>query len=270
MPFKKITKQNLQRDSRVAGTRWNSVYGGYFSDKEVLDSFIRAGGKVWKSLPEEPEILYEASGTGLLGEHLVEYLKTLGLRPKLTIVDASKAQLDQNANPDTEKIHADILSMRLGRKFDVIIARSSLDYQPTPELQVRMLERTASHLKENGVFINQAASFSTREARDLADRIYNTTHQIGNRHFHWEGDFGELHEKAGLEKPVKIGEAPALRLTHEDHSARYGTTREDVGRIRKLITAVPSSKRSEIKATGKGYEINCRFPIYVTRLARVQ
>lgn len=268
MPFNKTTRESLKRDSRVVGKEWNKVYGGYFSDTRVLDSFVRAGEKHWAGLPKKPRILYLCSGNGLLGEHLAEHLREKGLEPTLTIVDASPEHLEQNANPKTRKLQLDVLDMDLKEEFDVIIARSSQDYQPTPELQVKMLETVARHLKPNGIFINQAASFDTEEARDLADRIYKTTPAIGDRHFQWHGDIGSLYEKAGLMKPEKIGDAPVLALTHEDHSTRYGIIREDVTRIRGLIRAVPASKRKEIKVTGKGYKMNCLFPIYASKLKR--
>ncbi len=268
MRLRETTRRNLESDSRVVGKNWGKVYGGYFSDERVLNSFIRAGEKHWAELPKKPKILYLCSGNGLLGEHLAGHLREKGLEPALTIVDASPEHLEQNANPNTRKLLMDVLDMDLGEEFDVVIVRSAQDYQPTPELQVKMLETAARHLKPNGVFINQAASFDTKEARDLADRIYKTTPPIGDRHFQWPGDIGSLYERAGLTAPEKIGDAPVLALTHEDHATRYGVTREDIERIQSLIRAVPASKRTGIRVTGKGYEINCLFPIYASELKR--
>ena len=268
MELHPATKENLGRDRLVVVKAWGKVYGGYFSDERVLNAFIRAGRKHWEALPKNPRVLYVCSGNGLLGERLAGHLRKEGLNPKLTIVDASKEQLEQNPNPATRKLRLDVLNMDLNEKFDLIIMRSSLDYQHTPELQVQMLERIARHLKPDGIFLNQAASFRTKTERDLADDIYKTTPQIGDRHFQWHGDLGELHDKAGLEKPKKLGEAPVLRLTHEDHASRYGITHDDVKRIQEMIRRIPRNERKAIKTTTEGYEIKCQFPIYATRLKK--
>lgn len=265
MRLRRTTKENLSRDRKVVGEPWAGVYRGYFSDGKVTQKFIIASEPLLEILPQEPEVLYLCSGNGFLGERLVEDLKRKGLKPKHTIVDASEEQLGQNKNPDTMKICADALGLDLGKKFDVIIMRSSQDYQPTARLQVELLKTVARHLKPEGIFINQAASFSTKEERDLADEIYRSTPEIGDRHFQLETEMAALHEKAGLGKPEIIGEAPALKLTHEDHAARYGIKLEDVRRIQALIKSTKGSGR-EVRATRAGYEIDCRFPIYASRL----
>ena len=272
MKFRATTRRNLERDKLVVGKEWGKVYGGYFSDEKAIASFLDAlKTQHWKlgKLPSTPKILYLASGNGLLGEHVARHLEESGFgQPQLTIADASNEHLKQNENPQTRKVLADALDLQLNEKFDLIIMRSSLDYQPTPALQIQMLKRVAAHLKPGGIFINQAASFETQEERDLADAIYKTTPKIGDRHFQWKGDLPELHEAAGLTAPQQIGEAPVLALTHEDHVARYGITPKDVKRIQGLIREIPAENRKAIKTTKNGYEVDCRFPIYAASRKR--
>jgi len=262
-----ITRQNVYRDRRVQGREWKNVYGGYFSDERVINSFLRACEPLVEKLPREPSILYVCSGTGLLGERLCAFLRKRGFAPRLTLVDSSEKQLRQNMNPRTEKIVGDLLRLRLGgRKFDLIIMRSSLDYFYSPSLQRRALKRVASLLKLGGVFVNQCCCFPTLKERALACRMRLLSSKIGRRLFHWPPELPLLYRAAGFEELRKIGEAPPLRLTEKDHVARYGVTREEIAKIRCLIRRVSKGRFRNVRVTQSGYETLEYFPIYAACL----
>ncbi|MEW5955363.1 MAG: class I SAM-dependent methyltransferase [Candidatus Micrarchaeota archaeon] len=161
MRLSQATRVNLARDRRVLGKAWGRVYSKYFSDRRVLDSFVGACSSIAAKLPSEPTVLYVCSGTGLLGGYLSEYLRRKGFAPRLTLVDASAKQLRENKNRTTEKIAADLLNLRLGRKFDLIIMRSSLDYFPSANEQVKAL----SFALETKRFFRQPVLFAFNEER---------------------------------------------------------------------------------------------------------
>src|SRR3989338_3885305 len=117
-----LAKDNLEKDKNVLGKNWFSTYDNYFSDQENIDLFIDA---VIPKLPTRKlDILYVASASGILGESL---LLALG-KGDLTITDISVEHLRENKNPKTTKICVDLLEMDLGKTFDLIVMRSSLDY----------------------------------------------------------------------------------------------------------------------------------------------
>ncbi|OIO24147.1 hypothetical protein AUJ65_01985 [Candidatus Micrarchaeota archaeon CG1_02_51_15] len=257
-------RENLLRDKRVAGRNWRKVYGGYFSNNRVFSAFVTACRSLFAKLPRNPAVLYVCSGNGDLGERLYLRLRQKGFRSSLTLVDASAEQLRENKNAAAEKIVADVLGLRLDRKFDLVIMRSSLDYFPSAAEQVKALKRVALHLKPRGFFVNQCASLRTLEERRVADLVYSSSPKIGRWHFQWKGDLASVYLRAGFSTPKEIGEAPALRLSEKDHAARYAITEKEVSKIRGIIEG--AQKTRGVRVTRSGYAMTFGFPIYCARL----
>lgn len=247
-----IGSYNLDRDKRVVGKKWLQTYGGWFSDEENIRIFIDL---VKPLLPnKELDILYVASASGLLGERLIEGLG----RGKLTILDISEKHLKENKNLKTEKIHADILEMDLDKKFDLIIMRSSLDYFPTRDLQIKVLEIIKNHLKEDGLFVNQPAFVSDIESRDRISDAYNCVDKIGKRLFQSK-DIISIYTEAGFDIPQKIGDGKIMEIAEHDHVGRYNL---DKGEI-KLIQKILERDSNNIKLSKNGYRLRFEFPIYL-------
>lgn len=247
-----VAKKNLKKDRRVLGENWHTVYGGYFSDPENIRQFIDT---VIPFLPKRPlRILYAASAAGLLGETFLERLGT----GTLTLVDISTKHLNENKNSLTEKVHGDLLTMNLARQFDLVLMRSSLDYFPSSDLQIRTLANIKHHLSPGGLFINQPAFIEEPKERDAMSAIYTKTRQIGDRYFQ-SNDLLQLYQHAGFNFFKKIGEGAELVLTEQDHIDRYGISSETVQRIRQMIPPDAQSMR----VTTTGYELTFRFPIFL-------
>lgn len=247
-----ISKRNLKKDRRVLGKNWYTTYGGYFSDPKNIRGFIDA---IIPYLPGRPlNILYVASASGLLGEKLIERLGA----GTLTLIDISKQHLDENKNPETEKIYADLLKVNLKRRFDLVLMRSSLDYFPSHDLQVMALSKIRQHLLPGGLFINQPAFLEDTHERDIASEIYTKTRKIGDRYFQ-SSDLSDLYQQAGFIHFEKIGEGNPLVLTEQDHKSRYGISPSTIERIRRII---PSGAKS-MRVTASGYELTFRFPIFL-------
>ena len=256
------TRENLHRDRRVQGARWRRTYGNYFGNRRTIAHFVRLA---LGHLPRKKklDIFYPCSGTGDLGESLVDALHHMGREAKLTILDASSKMVEANANPETTKITGDLLRVQLRNRFDACIMRSSLDYFSEPKLQVRALKKVREHLLPGGVFFNQAASLATLAERQLADAIYRSNPRIGQRHFQCAQDIADLYHQAGFRGLKKIGEAMALVITEKEHRERYGFTPADIARIRALIRTMGPEKRKNIRLTRTGYRMRFEFPIYI-------
>lgn len=251
-----ITKHNLDRDKNVLGKEWLSTYGNWFSDEDNIKAFIDA---VKPILPDcELDILYVASASGLLGESL---LKSIG-KGNLTIVDISDKHLNENHNSKTKKICVDLLEMNLGKKFDLIIMRSALDYFPSSELQVKVLKIIREHLKDGGIFVNQPAYISDLKQRDVISLLYNSIDKIGKRLFQ-SVDMPLLYEQAGFSLPEKLGESKDMILTEQEHVERYRLDENDIKYAQDILG---KSNGSNIKITDHGYNLRFEFPIFVSHL----
>lgn len=257
----RMTARNLRRDRRVMGTGWKRTYRGYFGNKKNMAVFVRM---VLPRIPERKriEIFYPGSGSGMLGEELVAGLQKQGIHASLWLLDASKEQLGQNTNPKTKKMLGDIATAQPGKRFDMAIMRSTLDYFWTEKNQIAVLKRIRRWLKPGSVFFNQTASFPTTTERDLADRIYKSNDKIGQRHFQCPEDIERIYQQAGFQGIQKIGSAPGLILTEKEHQERYGIGMKEIAQIQAIIRSVPKQLRPHIKTTPAGYRLEFSFPIY--------
>ena len=250
----KIVKYNLDKDKNVLGKNWLLTYGGYFSDEENIKLFIKA---IKPYLPKKNlDILYAASASGLLGEKL---MKSLG-QGQLTIVDVSAQHLNENKNPKTTKVRADLLNMRLRNKFDLIIMRSSLDYFPSEKLQTHVLKIIKTHLRKDGLFVNQPAYIPDPGDRNTISLAYNSSNKIGKRFFQ-SSDITDIYKKSGFTPPQLIGKGKQMLISDKDHIKRYQLDREDIDNIRAIL------KKAKIYAsvTPKGYKLKFEFPIFLSK-----
>ena len=155
-------------DRRAAG--WN--------DKPWHDRFIA-------KLPAGAAVLDLGCGSG---SPVAQHMAACGLR--VTGVDASPTlvSLCRERLPEQEWILADMRSLRLGRRFDGVIAWDSF-FHLTPDDQRDMFEVFAAHAAPSGVLMFNAgprlgepiggyrgdplyhASLSVQEYRTLLDRI---------------------------------------------------------------------------------------------------
>lgn len=260
-----ITKENLFKDRFVLGKNWNKTYKGYFSDPKVLDVFANVILKL--NIPKNKvlNILYVCSGTGLLGEYVCSKLQAKGYETKLTLLESSKDQLQQNKNKKTKKICIDLLEFKSKTKYDLIIMRSSLDYFSKLNSQVKALKIIKGLMKTNALFVNQCAAFPTIIERNLADKIYASNNKIGKRHFQSNEDISEIYGKSGFKNIKLIKNAPIMKLTEKEHIERYKITKKEVIKIQNHIISLKSKNRPNIDKTKSGYRMNFNFPIYFTK-----
>lgn len=247
-----VAKKNLRQDRNVLGRKWASTYGGWFSNSKNISVFIES---VLPHLPSHPiDVLYAASANGLLGEELMRQLGA----GHLTLVDVSKKHLAENKNRHTKKICADLLTVNLGCKYDLILMRSSLDYFPSADLQVDVLRNIKKHLKHGGLFVNQPAYIDVPFERNVMSQIYQETEKIGDRYFQ-SSDIKVLYRQAGFHHFKKIGEGESMILTQKDHIERYGITKKEIEKIQAMIL----KKARSMCVTKEGYRLVFQFPIFI-------
>ncbi|VVC71792.1 Methyltransferase domain protein [uncultured archaeon] len=265
MKLSKHAKQNLRADKRVQGKRWGKTYGGFWHNPANAQAFVRATNRYLRALPDEPAVLEVGSADGFLAETVASHLRKLGKHPHVTISDMSAKHLAANPNPRTRKIQADLLTLNLTRtagRFDVILMRSVLHYFPTLALQTRVLRRLRRHLAPGGVLLLQDSVFERQREADLLTRIFQT--KLAPWRFNSTREIQTVTRHAGL-RATRVGFAPDIHVTHDDHARRYALTPADTRHIRALIQAVPATDRPHHHLTKNGYTASAASAIYACR-----
>ena len=105
-------------------------------EEEIEDLFARLGGYL---PPEGATLLELGSGGGSLASHLKR-------RFHVTLSDISPAMLavGRSLNPECEHILGDMRTLRLDRRFDMVLIHDAIVYATTPA-DVRQTLRTAAH-----------------------------------------------------------------------------------------------------------------------------
>ena len=91
-------------------------------------------------------LLELGSGGGSFAFHLKH-------RFRLTLTDVSPAMLAVNraVNPECEHLVGDMRTMRLGRRFDVVLMHDAIVYATTPDAVRQTLRTAAEHCRAGGV-----------------------------------------------------------------------------------------------------------------------
>jgi len=95
-----------------------------------------------------PTLLELGSGGGSLASHLKNQFR-------LTLTDRSPAMLavSRAVNPECEHITGDMMSLDLGREFDVVLVHDAIMYALTPDAVRSTLRTAARHCRPGGAVI---------------------------------------------------------------------------------------------------------------------
>jgi uncharacterized protein YfkK (UPF0435 family) len=173
------------------GTALGDFYGGLFSNPKNVDVWLKTicecKESLLKEIPEDPLVLGIGSGPGLV---VIRKLLDEGFSPTLILsdiipetmkehypnynpedyipeVECHKVQVDNKelANPENELGQ---LIQKIGKKVNIVIARSVLHYESSLQAQKEILEQIKMVLSSGGVFFNQELSFPNPEEVALA------------------------------------------------------------------------------------------------------
>jgi hypothetical protein len=94
---------------------------------------------------QRPTLLELGSGGGSLASHLTPYFRC-------TLTDLSPRMLavSRAVNPGCEHIVGDMYTLRLGRRFDVVLIHDAIQYATKPALVRSALETAAYHCRDDG------------------------------------------------------------------------------------------------------------------------
>jgi SAM-dependent methyltransferase len=108
--------------------------------EEATDLLQRVG-----PIPDRATLLELGSGGGSLASHLQPYFA-------LTLTDRSAGMLDNSRriNPGAEHIVSDMRTLRLGRRFDLVLVHDAIMYATTPADVKAALQTAANHCRPDG------------------------------------------------------------------------------------------------------------------------
>ncbi len=115
----------------------------YTQEAAYLAEFIQ---QTQSRIDSQLEVLDLGSGGGHLATHLKE-------RFALTLVDISSDMLkaSQQLNPECEHLQGDMRTVRLGRRFDVVLVHDAVDYILGVDDLRQVIETAAEHCRPEGV-----------------------------------------------------------------------------------------------------------------------
>lgn len=153
----------------------------WFKDPEVMQSFVDSSAELVDEgeikSGESLNILGIGSGLGVLEQRTNEMLKEKGINTNLFVSDFSFETIADiiKSGKEGEGMYfvQDNKAMPIkDSSLDLVLARSVTHYEPTPELERKVLSEISRALKPGGHFIDQAPTLSTRAEADLVRAIH--------------------------------------------------------------------------------------------------
>lgn len=251
----------IARESRIHGRKWDNLHDGYFSDPVVAAPFI---DEVLKRIEKQPpEIMVDfGGGTGFISSLLS--CTDVGSNILYVDIDHSARQLDEackrNVCVMNRKIHeVKRLDITPEERSLFFLMRSVLHYFGQEGLSY-ILEHVRRQSRVGEYFIHQSASFEKRhEAHclNLLYRLMKTDKWYPDRELMCR----EL-EVSGW-RVISVLPAPTLLLRSEDLMVRYGLTEKIIKDIIRAISTGFPSMPDIFRVKGDcAFDAELRYMIY--------
>ena len=136
----------------------------------------------------------------------------------LTDVSTEMLELSQSLNPECEHVQGDMRTLRLGRRFDAVLAHDALLYMTTEEDLDAAIRTAAEHLRPGGV-----AVFVPDTTRDAFEALTSHGGHDGDdgrnlRYLEWWSDPDPEDSTYDVDFVVALREpGRPLRIVHDHH-----------------------------------------------------
>jgi len=163
--------------------------------------------------PDRLQLLELGAGAGHHVSHLDPHFD-------VTAVDLSRDMVDlsRQLNPDVEHVVGDMRSLRLGRRFDVVLAQDAIDYMTSETDLAATFATAAAHLEPGGMFIT-APNYTTEDFVD--DHVEHDARDNGAVHVDYVTCVHRPHRRAStfdLVISLRITEAGRTRTEEDRHT----------------------------------------------------
>lgn len=247
--------QDRKKDPSTEGAGLTESYN-WFKEDKVIKSFVDScaelveKGQIEKN--DQPvNILGIGSGLGVLELRTNEMLKKKGFDTNLFISDFLLKLIADIKNSGQEGegmcFNQDNKDMPINDdSIGMVLARSVTHYEPTRELERKVLSEILRVLKPGGYFVDQAPTMATRIEADLMKDIHNLIDKEMNIQTKVETE-DMLKEYFELEEAEPDHQPIPLPVNKRIFMKRYNL--EDQSKIKsiiEMIVAVPKEERPSV------------------------
>lgn len=230
----KHCEDEVQKELMVHGSRWQSVFGGYFSDPEIATPFLNQIEAALLSAP--PQIIVDlGGGTGFVLEQLVSR-NLVANTVRLINLDISEAQQQGVEDARIERMVSSMVEFERGDlteddKGILLITRSTLHYAGIFGLKP-ILNHIRQQMLPGEFFVHQTACHDNPEEALLFSELIERMHS--NK---WMPPLSTLHGmclEAGFEIETSV-HGPVLPIPSEQLASRYGVSDEEMEKIHQIL-----------------------------------
>jgi hypothetical protein len=233
------TQSDLKADVNIA-----KVFGGYFSNCEVAQSFVDAGIKdIDQDLPKDVKLADYGGGQGFLTKTVADWLKSQGHNVDAYVIDGNPKFLQVAQQEGLRSYQCNLENCDF-KDADLLLMRAVNHYN-SPEKQLEILKSAFKSLNEKGFLISQISSGSEENCR-LRSEIANLPslgRAMDGGNYHWTSidEYEKLLEEAGFEDSTIVGLAPDCTWTPEEQWDRFNekelkdvVEKNDTGKIAEI------------------------------------
>ncbi|KWT91882.1 class I SAM-dependent methyltransferase [Candidatus Magnetominusculus xianensis] len=212
--------EQSKNHGKVFGKLWDSIHGGYFSNKEVADHMVSAALSRINPLSPPAAIADLGGGTGFVLKELAARLNTLQIR--LINIDTSSSQLSVSAAGQICTIHCPVEGITRETLLSengtlLFIMRFVLHYFGRDGIENALLH-IRRQMRPGECFIHQTACFEATAHAALLNELFRSAGLDK-----W---FPSVHELSGILSAsgftqALIKDMPALPVTSRDFAERY-------------------------------------------------
>ena len=230
----KHSEDEVQKEQLVHGSRWQSVFGGYFSDPEIATPFLNQIEAALLAAP--PQIIVDlGGGTGFILEQLLSR-DLLASAIRLINLDISEKQQHGVEDARIEKMVASMVEFErsdiTGKEERILfITRSTLHYGGIFGLKP-ILNHIRQQMRPGEYFVHQTGCHDNPEGALLFSELIERMHS--NK---WMPPLSTLHRiclEAGFEIETSV-HGPVLPIPSNQLASRYAISNAEMENIHQIL-----------------------------------
>lgn len=258
--------EQSKNHGKVFGKLWDSIHGGYFSNKEVADHMVSAVISRINPLSPPAAIADLGGGTGFILKELAARLNNLPILPihqiRLINIDTSTSQLSESAAGQICTIHCPVegvarVTLLPENGSLLFIMRFVLHYFGSGGIGNALLH-IRRQMRPGECFIHQTVCFEAAAHAALLNELY---HSVGLDKW-----FPSAHELSGILSAsgftqTLIKDMPALPVTSRDFAERYDINDKTLLEIGQNISTRYGDVPGVFESNGRDFTfyLHCRI-----------
>lgn len=259
--LKKMIRATVAHETGIYGGSWDKMHGGYFGNPRIAAPLVRQVRAAMAAA--RPDVVVDlAGGTGFVLHEIVKRHPA----PRIHFANVDRAPRQLRAHPDVHvSTHCVSLLDFRRRQIDrptkrfLFMMRSALHYVGHRGL-APLLRHLRRQMRPGEFFVHQTACCESAEAARCLNALYR-----GMRTAKWYPTVRQLQSllaRQGWEVRATV-RAPAIEITSDELSRRYGLDDETVERIRARLIRRFGAANAVFRSGRKGFRGRLPYRILV-------